>query len=112
MGVSQTTIDTYVKRMRQKLGLGNKADLTCKAIELGRLDPDPPGRQSTAHRIQPEQAAYHVDMPGGKPMIRRVRPTETAAVAKLLVGAFAELEQRFYWPDGWDQYLRGVADVQ
>ena len=51
-------------------------------------------------------------MPGGKPTIRRARPTETTAVAKLLVGAFAELEQRFYWPDSWDQYLRGVADVQ
>jgi DNA-binding NarL/FixJ family response regulator len=42
MGVSQATIDTYVKRIRQKLGIGNKAELTRKAIELGRLD-RPPG---------------------------------------------------------------------
>ena len=38
MGVSPATIDTYVKRIRQKLGIGNKADLTRKAMELGRLD--------------------------------------------------------------------------
>jgi DNA-binding NarL/FixJ family response regulator len=39
MGVSQATIDTYAKRIRQKLHLGNKADLTRKAIELGCLNP-------------------------------------------------------------------------
>lgn len=35
MGVSRATVDTYVKRIRQKLCLGNKADLTRKAIQLG-----------------------------------------------------------------------------
>jgi two-component system, NarL family, nitrate/nitrite response regulator NarL len=35
MGVSPATIDTYVKRIRRKLGPGNKADLTRRAIELG-----------------------------------------------------------------------------
>ncbi|HEX9342594.1 MAG TPA: response regulator transcription factor, partial [Actinomycetota bacterium] len=39
MGVSQSTVDTYVKRIRQKLGLGNKADLTRMAMELGHRDP-------------------------------------------------------------------------
>ena len=38
MGVSQATVETYIKRIRGKLGLGNKADLTRKAIELGQLD--------------------------------------------------------------------------
>jgi DNA-binding NarL/FixJ family response regulator len=38
MGVSQATVETYVKRIRRKLNLGNKADLTRKAIELDQLD--------------------------------------------------------------------------
>jgi DNA-binding NarL/FixJ family response regulator len=37
MGVSPGTVDTYVKRIRAKLGVGNKADLTRTAIELGQL---------------------------------------------------------------------------
>jgi DNA-binding NarL/FixJ family response regulator len=41
MGVSQGTVDTYIKRIRRKLGPGNKADLTRRAIELGELDPEP-----------------------------------------------------------------------
>jgi DNA-binding NarL/FixJ family response regulator len=41
MGVGQGTIDTYIKRIRAKLGPGNKADLTRRAIELGQLDPEP-----------------------------------------------------------------------
>jgi DNA-binding NarL/FixJ family response regulator len=40
LGVSPATIDTYIKRIRRKLGPGNKADLTRRAIELGQtLDP-------------------------------------------------------------------------
>lgn len=42
MGVSPGTVDTYVKRIRGKLGVGNKADLTRKAMELGQLA-QPPG---------------------------------------------------------------------
>jgi DNA-binding NarL/FixJ family response regulator len=38
MGVSPGTVDTYVKRIRAKLGAGNKADLTRRAVELGQLD--------------------------------------------------------------------------
>jgi DNA-binding NarL/FixJ family response regulator len=56
MGVSQGTVDTYVKRIRLKLGLGNKADLTRKAIELARLDPDPPGRGSAPTSPEPAQS--------------------------------------------------------
>jgi len=41
MGVSPATIDTYVKRIRRKLGPGNKADLTRRAIELGEVDAEP-----------------------------------------------------------------------
>lgn len=39
MRVSPGTVDTYVKRIRKKLGAGNKADLTRRAIELGQLGP-------------------------------------------------------------------------
>lgn len=42
MGVQTTTVDTYIKRIRAKLGLGNKAELTRKAIELAQLDDDLP----------------------------------------------------------------------
>jgi two-component system, NarL family, nitrate/nitrite response regulator NarL len=41
LGVSQGTVDTYIKRIRAKLGPGNKADLTRRAIELGEIDPEP-----------------------------------------------------------------------
>jgi DNA-binding NarL/FixJ family response regulator len=39
MGVSPTTVDTYLRRIRRKVGPGNKADLTRQAIRLGYLDP-------------------------------------------------------------------------
>jgi DNA-binding NarL/FixJ family response regulator len=35
MGLTETTVSTYVKRIRSKLNVGNKADLTRKAIEMG-----------------------------------------------------------------------------
>lgn len=35
MALSEATVSTYVKRIRNKLNVGNKADLTRKAIELG-----------------------------------------------------------------------------
>jgi len=37
MGISPATIDTYLKRIRRKLGPGNKAELTRRAIELGEV---------------------------------------------------------------------------
>ncbi|WP_051951103.1 LuxR C-terminal-related transcriptional regulator [Actinacidiphila yeochonensis] len=37
MALTETTVSTYVKRIRNKLGVGNKADLTRKALELGLL---------------------------------------------------------------------------
>jgi DNA-binding NarL/FixJ family response regulator len=37
MALSEATVSTYVKRIRNKLNVGNKADLTRKAIELGLL---------------------------------------------------------------------------
>ena len=40
MGVSPATVDTYVKRIRRKVGPGNKADLTREAIRLGYIDPE------------------------------------------------------------------------
>jgi DNA-binding NarL/FixJ family response regulator len=40
LGISPHTVDTYVKRIRAKLGVGNKAELTRAAL-LGRLIGDP-----------------------------------------------------------------------
>jgi DNA-binding NarL/FixJ family response regulator len=37
MGLTEATVNTYVKRIRAKLNAGNKAELTRKAIELGYL---------------------------------------------------------------------------
>jgi DNA-binding NarL/FixJ family response regulator len=45
LGISQHTVDTYVKRIRAKLGLGNKAELT-RAVFTGVLD-SPIGTIST-----------------------------------------------------------------
>lgn len=35
MGLTEATVSTYVKRIRYKLNVGNKAELTRRAIELG-----------------------------------------------------------------------------
>jgi len=40
MNLTEATVSTYVKRIRSKLNVGNKADLTRKAIELGLLRED------------------------------------------------------------------------
>lgn len=37
LGLSPATVDTYIKRIRRKLGPGNKADLTRRAIALGQI---------------------------------------------------------------------------
>jgi len=34
MGISEATVDTYVKRVRQKFKLGNKAELTILALRV------------------------------------------------------------------------------
>jgi DNA-binding NarL/FixJ family response regulator len=44
MGLSQATVHTYAKRLRAKLNVGNKAELTRMAIELGHL---PESRRSS-----------------------------------------------------------------
>jgi DNA-binding NarL/FixJ family response regulator len=35
MGLTEATVSTYIKRIRHKLNVGNKAELTRRAIELG-----------------------------------------------------------------------------
>jgi DNA-binding NarL/FixJ family response regulator len=60
MGVRESTVDTYVKRVRAKLNLGNKAELTRKAIELSvvprpaageeRRPPGPPDERPSSRR--------------------------------------------------------------
>jgi DNA-binding NarL/FixJ family response regulator len=44
MGIAQSTLDTYVKRVRSKLGLGNKAELAVAALSLTRLAGRAPGQ--------------------------------------------------------------------
>jgi DNA-binding NarL/FixJ family response regulator len=39
LGISQHTVDTYVKRIRVKLGVGNKAELTRAAMSGSPLEP-------------------------------------------------------------------------
>ncbi|MFI0895572.1 LuxR C-terminal-related transcriptional regulator [Streptomyces sp. NPDC020983] len=58
MALTEATVSTYVKRIRNKLGVGNKAELTRKAFELGLLpgpeeqrpaaDPSPGGVRKPA----------------------------------------------------------------
>src|SRR6185437_8152126 len=43
LGISSHTVDTYVKRIRAKLGVGNKAELTRAAL-LGRVTGGTPAR--------------------------------------------------------------------
>jgi DNA-binding NarL/FixJ family response regulator len=43
LGISQHTVDTYVKRIRLKLGLGNKAQLARAALLGAAPDAEPPG---------------------------------------------------------------------
>jgi two-component system invasion response regulator UvrY len=38
MGLTETTVCTYVKRIRHKLHAGNKAELTRRAMELGYIE--------------------------------------------------------------------------
>ena len=40
MGLSEATVNTYAKRIRSKLQVNNKAELTRAAIRLGYLDDD------------------------------------------------------------------------
>ncbi|WP_433893702.1 LuxR C-terminal-related transcriptional regulator [Streptomyces sp. CA-111067] len=52
MNLTEATVSTYVKRIRNKLNVGNKADLTRRAIELGLLDDSPDdGARRTPHHV-------------------------------------------------------------
>lgn len=65
LGISPHTVDTYVKRIRAKLGVGNKAELTRAAL-LGRLVNELPAR--------PDALPADADGAGG------VAPDSAAAV--------------------------------
>jgi DNA-binding NarL/FixJ family response regulator len=58
LGISPHTVDTYVKRIRAKLGAGNKAELTRAAL-LRRLvsEPEALGDRSTSRSQSVEPAA-------------------------------------------------------
>jgi two-component system, NarL family, nitrate/nitrite response regulator NarL len=52
LNLSKATIDTYIHRVRQKAGSGNKADLTRLAIDLGLMQPHvvaPPSTVGMTH---------------------------------------------------------------
>jgi DNA-binding NarL/FixJ family response regulator len=53
MGLTEATVNTYVKRIRAKLKAGNKAELTRKAIDLGYLAPEPAGTRMAGWRQVP-----------------------------------------------------------
>jgi DNA-binding NarL/FixJ family response regulator len=65
MGLTEATVSTYVKRIRDKLHVGNKADLTRVAIDLGLLDrPDGNGsRTGRGHRTHGARDAGHLPTP-------------------------------------------------
>jgi hypothetical protein len=69
MGVSPATIDTFVKRIRRKLGPANKADLTREAIRLGYLDP-----ASVDQRALSERSRDAADVCGDERRTHRAPP--------------------------------------
>jgi DNA-binding NarL/FixJ family response regulator len=56
LGISPHTVDTYVKRIRAKLGVGNKAELTRAAL-LGPQADQPPARPDAGRPGQVHPAA-------------------------------------------------------
>jgi DNA-binding NarL/FixJ family response regulator len=56
LGISPHTVDTYVKRIRAKLGVGNKAELTRAAL-LGRFAGEPPANPHVDRPVGVEPAA-------------------------------------------------------
>ncbi|WP_433389508.1 response regulator transcription factor [Micromonospora sp. KLBMP9576] len=56
LGISPHTVDTYVKRIRAKLGVGNKAELTRAAL-LGHMLHDRPSGPAGGPRGRVEPAA-------------------------------------------------------
>jgi DNA-binding NarL/FixJ family response regulator len=56
LGISPHTVDTYVKRIRAKLGAGNKAELTRAAL-LGRMVRDAPAQDDDQHDRKPVEPA-------------------------------------------------------
>jgi DNA-binding NarL/FixJ family response regulator len=61
MNLTEATVSTYVKRIRSKLGVGNKADLTRKAIELGLL------RHAVEDNAVHDNAVHDNSAPGPPP---------------------------------------------
>lgn len=59
LGLSKATIDTYVQRIRQKLGLRNKADLTRAAVQYGLGAPESPPASPRAPEMSSAQIKRH-----------------------------------------------------
>ena len=85
LGISPHTVDTYVKRIRSKLGVGNKAELTRAAL-LGRLvrrtadAEDPAGSARDPAAAAAATGDAHLDSgrftgaAGGSPALAALRP--------------------------------------
>lgn len=74
LGISPHTVDTYVKRIRSKLGAGNKAELTRAAL-IGQLT----SRTNPDAESPPESAAAAAvgDVPSGSEMLAAQQPNVT-----------------------------------
>jgi DNA-binding NarL/FixJ family response regulator len=53
MNLTESTVSTYINRVRNRLNVGNKADLTRKAIELGLLGDEPRQAVDDLARLHP-----------------------------------------------------------
>jgi len=82
LGVSATTVDTYMKRIRHKLGPGNKADLTRRALELGEAALLQAGRSGPGWQSR----EYGPDAPGRVPHIKECRLASRLSLSLRLSG--------------------------
>jgi DNA-binding NarL/FixJ family response regulator len=80
MGLSESTVSTYVKRIRARLNVGNKAELTRAAVELGLIKrPAAPGGGSGSESA--------LEIPSQEPQWSALPPMLRAAVDRPLPGA-------------------------
>jgi DNA-binding NarL/FixJ family response regulator len=75
LGISPHTVDTYVKRIRAKLGVGNKAELTRAAL----LGPSNRADQLTDGHTDHADGAGRMTGPGGRSPDRAARPAAVPA---------------------------------
>lgn len=77
LGISPHTVDTYVKRIRTKLGAGNKAELTRIALMLD----GPGGPTSVDLLVDHDQQGHGHDFPSPREPVQDQRETRIASRA-------------------------------